>query len=366
MAKAKYTKTKSGYFRTKVWDGTYNADGSKHRIDVTSKKSSADLERKVNEIKNRVSQNDFIASSSETVYDYALYWLDTYKSVKSRNTYLSYKRTIEYHLQDFYSLKLQSLTRGHIQQLINSRFDKPRTCKLIALVIKQVVKSAIKDGILAPASYETICTDIALPKYTAKKKAVIKTEILDSILDIDFTDREKCFLYIIYGCGLRREEALALTKDDIDFDTAEISVSKALCFDGNSAYIKEPKSQRGYRRVPMPAFLKEFLQVYTQVSEYNLITKQDGTQITASSYVKMWKSIQSKIDNFFGFRTSKNLTAHSFRHNYCTRLCYQIPLISTKMIAKLLGDDEKMVIDVYSHILEEKEDCQSAIANIFD
>lgn len=365
MAKAKYTKTKSGYFRTKVWDGTYNADGSKHRIDVTSKKSSADPERKVNEIKNRVSQNDFIASSNETVYDYALYWLDTYKSVKSRNTYLSYKRTIEYHLQDFYSLNLQSLTRGHIQQLINSRFDKPRTCKLIALVIKQIVKSAIKDGILAPASYETICTDIALPKYAAKKKAVIKVEILDSILDIDFTDREKCFLYIIYGCGLRREEALALTKDDIDFNASEISVSKALCFDGNNAYIKEPKSQRGYRRVPMPDFLKKFLQAYTQVSSYNLITKQDGKQITASSYVKMWQSIQNKIDNVLGVGFSKEITAHSFRHNYCTRLCYQIPLISTKMIAKLLGDDEKMVIDVYSHILEEKEDCQSAITNIF-
>ena len=116
----------------------------------------------------------------------------------------------------------------------------------------------------------------------------------------------------------------------------------------------------------MPEFLKEFLQAYTQVSGYNLITKQDGSIITESSYVKMWKSIQKKIDNSLGEGASKNLTAHSFRHNYCTRLCYQIPLISTKMIAKLLGDDEKMVIDVYSHILEEKEDCQSAIANIFD
>lgn len=183
---------------------------------------------------------------------------------------------------------------------------------------------------------------------------------------MDFTDREKCFLYIIYGCGLRREEALALTKDDIDFDTSEISVSKALCFDGNNAYIKEPKSQSGYRRVPILEFLKEFLRAYMQVSGYDIITKQDGSIITESSYVKMWKSIHSKIDNFLGFGTSKNLTAHSFRHTYCTRLCYQIPLISTKMIAKLLGDDEKMVIDVYSHILEENEDCQSAIANIFD
>lgn len=40
-------------------------------------------------------------------------------------------------------------------------------------------------------------------------------------------------------------EALALTKDDIDLMSSHI---KALCFDGNNAYIKEPKSQRGYRR----------------------------------------------------------------------------------------------------------------------
>lgn len=45
MAKAKYSKGKDGHFRAKVWDGTYNADGSKHRINLTSKKSSADLEK---------------------------------------------------------------------------------------------------------------------------------------------------------------------------------------------------------------------------------------------------------------------------------------------------------------------------------
>lgn len=107
---------------------------------------------------------------------------------------------------------------------------------------------------------------------------------------------------------------------------SEISVSKALCFDGNNAYIKEPKSQRCYMRVSMPGSLSEFLQAYTQVSGYNLITKRDGNLITESSYVKMWKSIKKKIDNSLGAGVSKNLTAHSFRHNYCTRLFYQIPL----------------------------------------
>ena len=40
MAKAKYSKSKDGYFRAKVWDGTYNADGSKHRINLTSKNNT--------------------------------------------------------------------------------------------------------------------------------------------------------------------------------------------------------------------------------------------------------------------------------------------------------------------------------------
>ena len=55
------------------------------------------------------------------------------------------------------------------------------------------------------------------------------------------------------------------------------------------------------------------------------------------------------------------LTAHIFRHNYCTMLCYQIPKISIKRIAQLLGDTEKMVLDVYNHIVLEKEDAAGAV-----
>ena len=55
------------------------------------------------------------------------------------------------------------------------------------------------------------------------------------------------------------------------------------------------------------------------------------------------------------------LTAHIFRHNYCTMLCYQIPKISIKRIAQLLGDTERMVLDVYNHVVMEKEDAAGAV-----
>ena len=79
----------------------------------------------------------------------------------------------------------------------------------------------------------------------------------------------------------------------------------------------------------------------------------------------MWVSILHKMNLAVGGTESlqiiNGLTAHIFRHNYCSELCYQIPAISTKKIAQLLGDTEKMVIEVYSHILEEKEDAQTVV-----
>ena len=53
--------------------------------------------------------------------------------------------------------------------------------------------------------------------------------------------------------------------------------------------------------------------------------------------------------------------AHIFRHNYCTNLCYQVPAISIKKIAQLMGDTEKMVLNVYNHIMEEKEDAAKVV-----
>lgn len=84
--------------------------------------------------------------------------------------------------------------------------------------------------------------------------------------------------------------------------------------------------------------------------------------MTASAYNKMWSNIISKM-NVAASGSNKikiitRLTAHIFRHNYCANLCYQMPNISIKRIAQLLGDSEEMVLEVYNHVLEQKENVQ--------
>ena len=58
MAKAKYSRQKNGYFQARVWDGTYQG-AKKHYVTIRSKKSSKDLEVKVQQYNDRISPGSF-------------------------------------------------------------------------------------------------------------------------------------------------------------------------------------------------------------------------------------------------------------------------------------------------------------------
>ena len=122
-------------------------------------------------------------------------------------------------------------------------------------------------------------------------------------------------------------------------------------------YIKGTKSVNGNRIVPIPPFLNEFISEYIKILPgTNLFYSANNEYMTASAYNKMWSNIVSKMNVAAGgsnkIKIITGLTVHIFRHNYCANLCYQMPNISIKRIAQLLGDSEKMVLEIYNHVLD--------------
>ncbi len=112
--------------------------------------------------------------------------------------------------------------------------------------------SNIIENHLFPANVmEDIFCNTEPVEYHAEEKRALADYKKKAIFNADFKTQDKLFIYIIYGCGLRRQEASA-----------------------------------------------------------------------------------EKITG---------LTAHVFRHNYCTNLCCQIPAVSIKKIAQLTGDTEAVM-----------------------
>ena len=145
MAKAKYTKGKDGYFKTNVWDGTYNPDGRKHYVPIRSKKSSADLEKKRIAFEESVRERTNIRQSDITFISYSREWKKVYKDNKSHNTKEMYYNIIEKHLIALDSVKLQDIGRVHLQMILNNASGKARTKQQIQMVFFQTLRSAVAD-----------------------------------------------------------------------------------------------------------------------------------------------------------------------------------------------------------------------------
>lgn len=362
MAKAKYTRSKDGYFQAKVWDGTYTDLGKKKYISLRTKKSSKALEDMVTEHNQLVKSRQLVKNTDISFVEYARTWRDVYKATKSINTKSMYDRIIK-KFSILSGVRLQDISRVHYQMIINNSDGYVRTQQQIRLTFKQIVESAIADKYLPATVLTDIFSNSDPIRYSPSEKRTLLPHEKDAIFKADLSPEDRAFIYILYGCGLRRGEALALTCFDIDLERRTLSVQHSLAFDGNTSYIKSPKTSNGYRIVPIPAKIYPFIVSYVKtLHRERLFCCRDGGWVTKSSYRKKWARIIAALQAASPSPIN-GLTAHVFRHNYCTNLCYQIPTISIKKIAELLGDTEKMVIEVYNHILLEKEDAQKAVEN---
>jgi len=376
MASTKYKKNKRGEYEARIWDGTYNTDGSKHRKKLVSKKSSADLERRVSEFKREVEDSRSCSFSNVTFREYAKEWLSVSKASKEKKTQKTYQTVIENYLSFIHDTPITGIRQSHLQQAINHNLNHPRTCKDIKSTFSQIVRSAVRDRILPQRAEFDLLADISLPKYIKRKRRALTPLERRAMFNARLDDRKSAFLFILYYLGTRKGEALALSSSDFDFSAKTVSISNVLVFDGNAPTVKPyPKSERGIRNIPLPDPLISRIRAFVESADGFIFRTQNGSLMTDTAYRRMWDSIITSLNVATGWnpnakkdkkpRPITDLTAHIFRHNYCTELCYQIPKISTKMIASLLGDDEKMVLEVYSHILAEKEDVAGAIRDAF-
>lgn len=359
----KYTKQKNGYFQTRVWDGTYQ-NGIKHHITLRSKKSSKDLEAKVAKFKADVEERKNVRKTDITFLQYAETWFTVYKASKSNNTKRMYRNIIDKHLIVLDGIRLQDIDRIHLQQAINNASGKTRTQQQIRMTFRQIIQSAVADHFFPANVAEEMFRNTESIKYQPNEKRPLTESERIAVFKADFKESDKIFIYLLYGCGIRRGEALALTIFDFNLKRRKLTINKAHeLIDGN-VVLKDPKTKNGTRDMPIPDKIFPAVEAYInklrQAGKTYLFTMRNGKPVTKSSYRRMWNRIIKAMQEVADEQIV-GLTAHIFRHNYCTMLCYQIPEISIKHIAKLMGDSEKMVLDVYNHIVIEKEDATAAI-----
>lgn len=344
MKKYKYT--------TKI-DIGYDENGKRLRKCLRAD-TKADLRRK--EIEFRAAQLSGIKFDDRTTFGaYAKTWLKTAKDVRSENTKAMYENIINKHLAPLATVLVSQVKPTTLQLLINDTKDQPRTCQQMRNTLRQIFRSAIRDDMIKKDPSE----GLIIPKYRSKEKRQLTSYEKAHIMAAELSAKDKLYLYIAYGCGLRREEILALTRNDVDLCNNVLHVNKAVAIVHSLPVLKETKSAAGVRDVPIPDFLaKYFKQYFDTHKDIVLFLNRNSSYYGSSSYQKMWtritKAIYAGMTDKDKLAEPQDLTSHILRHNYCTELCYAG--LSIKEVARLLGhEDYKMIMEVYAHVDASKE-----------
>lgn len=349
---AKYTKQKSGLYRTTIQLG-YDANGKPIKK-YLSASTIKDLEKKVFDAKNDL-LSGLIVNDQTTFGNYSEKWLSIYKANKAVQTQIMYKKAIK-RCSDFWLLPLRKINRLMIQQAINEQSDHPRTAKILFITLKQIFESARDDGILV----KNPCTGVELPRYVPKERRALTDEEKQKLRSAVLQPQERVLLLLLYGSGCRPAEAYALNKNDFDFANGTISITKSAQFDQNSFVgIYLPKTNQSIRTVTVSeSICRGLKRAIDKIPHDNVLGGKDGQIMSRMQYNGLFKKILRKA----GLQDA-GITQYTFRHNFCTECWYNG--ISIKECMRLMGHkDYKMILEVYSHLDATKENTRQKMASM--
>lgn len=150
---------------------------------------------------------------------------------------------------------------------------------------------------------------------------------------------------MLYWCGIRLGELLALTVDDFDFKKKTVSISKSYQRLKGEDVITEPKTKKSNRTVKMPDFLCEEIQEY--ISMLYDQKPDDRLFPISKSY------LHHEMDRGSKAAGVKRIRIHDLRHSHVSLL---IELGFTAVaIADRVGHESIEITYRYAHLFPSKQ-----------
>lgn len=187
--------------------------------------------------------------------------------------------------------------------------------------------------------YREICNDIidpgefTRPRMRHRLPNVLSKEEVKRILSAPMNEKHRVLLSVIYGCGLRRSEAIGLELDDVDRDRMLLSVRQSKGFKDRIVPIS-PK---------LVGMIDSYIRRYKPMI-YLFEGQRQGYPYSATSVEKIFIVAYTKA----GIR--KKITLHGLRHSYATHLLEAGT--DLRYIQELLGHKSSKTTEIYTHVTE--------------
>lgn len=263
-------------------------------------------------------------------------WHDQHFPSLAPNTLRGYRPAYQRAIDHFGDKAVKSIRPQDVKAFISDFARGGRAKKTVATqlhILSMICSHAVESGDIDFSPCDHISVPKNLPKTRREAASTEDEEKVKASANVWLLP------YLILYTGLRKGEALALTRNDFDFKEKVIRINKSVYHEANKPKLKRPKTEAGIRTVPI---LDPLMNKIPRKFKGYLFSIDNGeTPLTEMQYQKLWKD--------FAKQTGVTATAHQLRHSYATML-FECG-IDVKDAQDLLGHSTiAMTQDIYTHI----------------
>jgi integrase len=317
---------------------------------------------KANKLKQDFHQGVLAEPDSRTLKEYGDAWLERKSRGKAASTQSNYKRELDLATKTLGSMRVQAVKPVHIRGLLD-RLTKegyaPRTVKKTLERLRAVFKDAVRLEVIHRNPAEAV--DVDLPPSEPIGKT-LEPEDVTKLLGVSEGHHAGLLFRLILATGLRKSEALALTWGDVDFQTAQLRISKGWVRVSNQLLLTTPKTRNSKRSVPIPPNLLARLEARREKTITALAAMKWKGKIEevyvfgmvgeATPFVpdmpNKWLVTLSKLAGI-----TTHYRVHDLRHTYGSlQLRMKVPL---EVVSERMGHaNPTITLNIYRHLLEDE------------
>ncbi len=318
----------------KVWHIPYSAQFKKEVFSVLQGKAFIDysamksIEKNTAIVEKKVTKNGLLPPLDNVKQQSVEVYIRYLKSKRySENTIKTYSEAIQLFLRYFHSKQLEEITNEDIIAFNN---DYILANKYSSSYQNQFV-NAVK-LFFAKVQHKQLNPElIHRPRTERKLPNVLSKEEVKQIITAPTNIKHRTMLSLIYSCGLRCGELLALQPHHID--------SKR-----NIVLLKNSKGKKD-RIAPLSPKILELLREYYKMYKpkvYLFEGQEAGTTYSDKSLQSVLKQALHKVG------INKPVTLHWLRHSYATHLLESGT--DLRYIQELLGHNSSKTTEIYTHV----------------
>ncbi|WP_408869183.1 tyrosine-type recombinase/integrase [Brochothrix campestris] len=266
------------------------------------------------------------------------------------STIQKYKALVKNHLSDDFKNKYINLIEPSELDdiLVSYEIHKNGIAKQLFSFLSETYKFAFRKGLIE----NNHLLNYRGPKRDQKRAPVILSDkelrAIETIINNHQDIFKKVYFNILLNTGMRKSEALALSRKSIDLDNKIIHITNSVTYDEetNKAILSSCKTKASERQIPISTTLTDLIREYIEElpAEQDMLFKNKNNELYRPTYVNGWFKTILKQAN------CQKATVHDIRHTFITRL-HQSKQFDIKQIQRYVGHSNTAVtLNTYIHL----------------